>query len=372
MRKRFERRGKRLLARSLAPLLGARGPVPDQLDPQRIGRLLVIRQHNQMGDMLLAVPALRGIRRRFPSARITLIAAPINAAVVENNPYVDEVLTWSKERSRRDPLALPRFIAWLRRRRFDLVIVLGTVSFSVTSMLLAAVSGARVRAGSTGLPFGVDLARRYYHIELPLPAPAELASMHESEHNLYPLAALGVVEHDLSSLLVPSPAEERDAAGFARIALGGPGRYIVVHPGAGKAANVWPPERFARAAGELCLGGGFSCAAVRGPVDGPVFDRFLAAGDIAPQVLSMPPVGMLGALMREAAVCLCNDTGVAHIAGAVGARCVEVFGPTDPSRWKPVSPLVTAVRAPDGDIGAVTVEEVVEAAGRLLTAPGRG
>ena len=70
--------------------------------------------------------------------------------------------------------------------------------------------------------------------------------------------------------------------------------------------------------------------------------------------------------MRDAAVSVCNDTGVAHIAGAVGARCAEVFGPTDPSRWKPVSDKVVAVRAADGEVGSVTVDDVMKAVEGLL------
>jgi ADP-heptose:LPS heptosyltransferase len=334
-------------------------------DPSGVKSLLVIRQHNQMGDMLLAVPAFRGIRKRFPEARISLIAADINSGVMQNNPYVDEVLTWSKVRSRRDPLALLRFIRGLRQRRFDMLIVLNTVSFSVTSMLLGAAAGASWRAGSTSLPFGTDLTSRYYHLEMPLPTEEELSRMHESEHNLYPLKALGIEEDDLSSVLVPFEHEERGCARF-RAAAFGDRPYAVVHPGAGKAQNIWPPERFAAVCGALLAGYGIPSVAVRGPVDDVFFSRFLEACQAPPQVISCPTVGFLGALMRDAAVSVCNDTGVAHIAGAVGARCAEIFGPTDPSRWKPVSGAVGAVRSPDGAISSVSTADVMKVVEGLL------
>jgi len=63
---------------------------------------------------------------------------------------------------------------------------------------------------------------------------------------------------------------------------------------------------------------------------------------------------------------LCNDTGIMHIAGAVGANCVAVFGPTDPARWKPVNETVVAVRGKDGNVESVSVEEVIAAAAALL------
>lgn len=369
MKKRFERRGKVVLAEALAPLIGTRGSGAPLPEPGNVRSLLIIRQHNQMGDMLLAVPAFRGIRNRFPNARITLLAASINSGVMQNNPFVDEVITWSKEQSRRDPLALLRFIRGLRRQRFDVLIVLNTVSFSVTSMLLGAVSGAAWRAGSSSLPFGTDLTSRYYHLELSLPDDDELALMHESEHNLYPLRALGIDESDLSSELVPFEWEERGSREFTAAAFGD-GPYAVIHPGAGKVQNIWPPERFAEVSGALLERYGIHSVAVRGPVDDIFFARFLDACAASPQVISCPTVGFLGALMRDAAVSVCNDTGVAHIAGAVGARCAEIFGPTDPLRWKPVSDNVIAVKPHDGKVNSVTTAEVLEVVDGLLAGIG--
>lgn len=365
MKKNIERRGKVVLAGALAPMIGTRGSRTPLPDPAEVRSLLIIRQHNQMGDMLLAVPAFRGIRKKFPNARITLLAASINSGVMQNNPFIDEVITWSKERNRKDPLAFLRFINGLRKQRFDVLIVLNTVSFSVTSMLLGAVSGAAWRAGSSSLPFGNDLTSKYYHLEFPLPGEEELARMHESEHNLYPLRALGIEESDLSSLLVPFKWEETGSREFTAAAFGDK-PYAVIHPGAGKVKNIWSPERFAEVSGALLERYGIRTVAVRGPVDDIFFSRFLDACKPPPQVISCPSVGFLGALMRDAAVSVCNDTGVAHIAGAVGARCAEIFGPTDPHRWKPVSDAVIAVKPDDGNVDSVTVDEVLKVVDELL------
>jgi ADP-heptose:LPS heptosyltransferase len=366
VRKTIEKRGKISLARLCSLFVRRRVIGPEDLKRTEISRLLVIRQHNQMGDMLLAVPAFRGLRKRFPGARITLLAASINADVMLNNPSIDEVLTYAKERHRASPLGLIRFIARLRRRRFDAVIVLNTVSFSITSMLLAWASGATIRIGSTSRPFGHDLSERFYHMELPLPAPEALASMHESEHNLYPLSVLGISERDRSSVLVPLEEEERACGRFVAAVVTPGSRFVVLHPGAGKRANIWPPERFAAVAAALRERYGLESIVVRGPVDGDAVDAVLRSGAAPHAVLSCPTPGFLGALLRRAELSICNDTGVMHIAGAVGANCVAVFGPTDPERWKPVGDHVTAVRAGDGRIESVTVDEVIAAAVGML------
>lgn len=366
MGKKIEKRMKNAVARAIARLVRVRKISPAELASVRVERLLVLRQHNQMGDMLTAVPAFRGIRRRFEGARITLLAAPVNSEVMRNNPYVDEVLVYAKREYRRRPLRLARFIRRLRRQRFDLVIVLNTFSFSVTSMLLAAASGARIRIGSTSRPFGSDLTSRFYHMELPLPTADERVGMHESRHNLYPLAAIGVSEDDLGSLLIPTAADEQDCVSFLAAVAPAGKPFVVIHPGAGKKENVWPAESFAAVARELSLRFGFPVIMVRGPMDGEACDRFLEAHPDTAAVISRPSVGFLGALMTRAALTLCNDTGIMHIAGAVGARCVAVFGPTDPARWKPVGDHVVAASSADGNVASVNVRDVLDRAGAII------
>lgn len=366
MTKRIERAGKLALARFISLFLSRRRMTAQEFSRLKVSRLLVIRQHHQMGDMLLAVPALRGLRARFDGARITLLASPVNAECVQRLPYVDEVLVLPRKPGPGRILDLVRFIADLRRRHFDAAIVLNTVSFSVTSMLLAVASGARLRTGSTSKPFGHDLTSRFYHLDLPLPEREELAALHESAHNLYPLSTIGVRVTDLTSLFVPSEEDERECERFIAASFGAGGRFIVVHPGAGKPQNVWPGRRYAETVRILRETTGAGVVATAGPADTAALAAFLEACVDRPLVRSSVSLGFLGALISRSVLTLCNDTGIMHIAGAVGARCVAVFGPTDPARWKPVNETVVAVRGKDGNVDSVSVGEVVAAATALL------
>ncbi len=367
----LEKRGKIVFAGFLARFLCTEKIAPAEFDHEDVKRLLIIRQHDQMGDMLLAVPAFRGIRKRFPAARISLLAASINTDVMRNNPYIDELITYSGTRYWKNPFGILRFVRNLRSHRFDVVIVLNTVSFSVTSMLLAVVCGARIRIGCSSRTFGHNLTFRYYHMELSLPSFERLESMHESENNLYPLREIGVEETDLTSLIVSTSAEIKECKNLIEVIDPRGGGYAVVHPGAGKKRNIWPSEGFASIVRYLSEKYGINTVAVRGLVDIVSFDRFLSKCPDVPVVLSCPGVGMLAELMRRAVVTICNDTGVMHIAGAAGARCVAVFGPTAPSRWKPVNKSVIAVSSEDGNTGSVTVPDVMSAVESLLP-PVRG
>ena len=185
----MERVSKRALMSLTARLVRSTKMTPQQVLDTRPRRILVIRQHNQMGDMVLAIPALRAIKASFPDSRLGMVAAPINRDVLLGSPYVDYLFDYRKQ----DLPALIAFIRAIRRKRFDMVIVLHTVSFSFTSAVLALLSGAGIRVGSTSSVFGTDVGSSFFHLELPLPTPEQLAIMNEAEHNIFPLRLLGIV-----------------------------------------------------------------------------------------------------------------------------------------------------------------------------------
>ncbi len=158
---------------------------------------------------------------------------------------------------------------------------------------------------------------------------------------------------------------------------------VVLHPGAASGSRRWPPDRWGAVARALVdaghdvtLTGGPAerdlCASVAGHADRPV--RVLAG------VLDVPG---LAAVVAGARLVVCGDTGVAHVATAVGAPSVLLFGPTPPRWWGPALDVDRHVvlwhGAPDrpGDphgatvdpaLAAVTVDEVLAAAAPLLAA----
>lgn len=360
--KTLERSGKRALMRAIGRLLHARPLSTEEFRALRFDRILVIRQHNQMGDMMLAIPALRAVRETYPRARIGVVSSTLNAGVLANSPFVDRVFTYDKAR----PLTGVRLLRELRAERFDLAIVLHTVSFSFTSVMLAVLSGARIRMGSTSRALGDSLTGSYLNMTLPLPDPAELDRMNEAEHNLFPLRAAGITTDDLAPLMVPAAASERWAEAFAREHWREGSLRLAVHPGAGKIQNIWPPENFAAVVDALSGRRPVSLVVVEGPRDALSVAAFARACSVTGTVLRGRSIVDVAALLKRADLVICNDTGVMHVAAAAGARVLAVFGPTDPARWAPLCDGLTVVRAPEGNLQAVTPEMVVERAVGVL------
>jgi len=368
--KTIERRGKGGLMRVLGAVLRAPATPPEAFREMRFRRILVVRQHHQMGDMMLATPALHAIRERYPDAEIGVVTSTLNRDVLLNHPWVDHVFTYRK----RAPLGPLQLVREVRRARFDLAIALHTMSFSFTTLMLTVLSGARMRIGSTRRELGDSLTGSYLNITLPLPGESELSTMNEAEHNLYPLRAVGIDTADLSPLLVPTESNAAWAQAFAEDVWPGGTLRLAVHPGAGKTENIWPPAKFAAVVNALAGERSVSVVAIEGPRDGDSVAEFSAGVDVAVTVARGRSIGEVAALMQRADLVICNDTGVMHVAAAAGARTLAIFGQTDPVRWAPRCANLSVVRSPDGTLDGVTSEAVAARARQLLAsiAPAQG
>jgi ADP-heptose:LPS heptosyltransferase len=369
----IERRSKRRLSDLAARLLPSRPFHPAAFDPASVRTVLVVRPHNERGDMLLMVPLLRALRESIPAAGITLLASAVTEGVMRGNPYVDRLLVLDAGGLRRRPWQAVSLVFALRRPRPDLVLVPSTVSWSVTSALLARWSGGRVRVGTASDGFGHEFSRFAFNVVVPHPGE----DLHESLRNLAVLEPFGIGTDDLSPTFRPSEEEEAFADAFLREwkAVRAPAPFALMHVGAGKLPNRWPAERFgvlaARCAGE----GTGEPLFMAGPGEEGILETARASyrretGREA-AVLHGRSLGELAALAKRARVYVGNDTGPLHLAAAVGARTLALLGPTDPARWLPLTPKTRAVCAPGGALDRLPVEDVWEALCALLQAPAR-
>jgi len=360
--KTIERKSKRALMRCVTGVVHTGKRTPEDILRSGLRRVLIIRQHNQMGDMVLAIPAFRAVKESLPGCELGVVTSGINRDVLINNPYVDDLYVYQKK----NLFSVPRLILDVRRRRYDLVIVLNTVSFSFTSAVLALLSGARFRAGSSTRPFGNRIGSSFYHLELPLPDGTELETMNETEHNLYPLGLLGFKTDDLSPLIAPPEASEAWAEKMIAERSRPVDLKIVVHPGAGKRENIWAPEKFAAVVDRIHNRKSVSLFIVQGPRDAETVESFTRAVSVAGTILTGRSIGDVAAVMKRADLVLCNDTGTMHTSCAVGARTLAVFGPTDPKRWAPRCPNLFAVQAPEGRLELLSEETVYRKAMEIL------
>jgi ADP-heptose:LPS heptosyltransferase len=153
---------KPLLFRALFFPFRKKGPLPL---PENPGRVLVIRQDNRIGNLILITPFLSLIKKRWPGARLDVVAGGFFGEVISNNPEIDCLLIYNQLAFIRMPWKFPLFILKLRRNRYDMVFDLKAV-FSFNNMMMTVLSGAAFRAG-----FKNFLSNAFFHYEAELPPP---------------------------------------------------------------------------------------------------------------------------------------------------------------------------------------------------------
>lgn len=152
----------------------------------------------------------------------------------------------------------------------------------------------------------------------------------------------------------------------------GPAAAIVsgatlLHPGSGSPSKNWPMEKFIELGRELS-DLGHRVMWIRGPAE-PEFP----AGIPSDQVLDRPSLQALAATLEQSRLYVGNDSGVSHLAAAVGTPSIVLFGPTSAMVWRPDGPSVRTVIAERTEISNLRVEEVLAAAKELAgsTSDGR-
>lgn len=302
-------------------------------------RLLAIKLAD-LGDVLNITPALRALRYSFPQARIDALVNPHTAVLLRDSNLVDEVVVFPKTSfeglSALRPASwwpLGRHLGAVRRRRYDTVVNfhhLTTPLGRAKQRLLIRLSGAQVTAGLDN-----GYGGWFTHPVL----DEGFGVRREAEYWLALAARLGAATNE-TELDLPISEADRIAAVGHLAAAGLDGRdFIVLHPGSGgySLARRWDPPKFALLAAELEQRHGLASVLVGGASDG--VDAVLAAAASPLFDLSQRlTVQQLGAVLARARLFVGADSGVAHVAAAVRAPLVAIFGPTNHLAWAPWTP----------------------------------
>ena len=146
---------------------GLRPPAVDGFQLDECKNILVVRQDNRLGNLVLIEPLLRDLKERLPKARITLLVGEVFSELYRPGSVVDEVIVFPQVKMARNPLRLLPWIRKLRQRRWDIAIDSAHPrSISTTNLLIAGASGARVRLG-----FAREGSERLLNKTVPAPKP---------------------------------------------------------------------------------------------------------------------------------------------------------------------------------------------------------
>jgi ADP-heptose:LPS heptosyltransferase len=338
---------------------------------RRVDRILIFKL-DHLGDLLIATPALRAIRARFPAAEIRIVVGEWNLALLRGNTSVDAVHVYNSARFCRHPNRPHRFShlrAQLGDWRPDLIVGLRDDWHTLTYATFS--RAARVERGSAHL---IEYAER---------ARTHQALRHEIERLWRTLEPLGIEREEDPQLDYFVEETEREEARRFMAARGIRAPFAMLHAGATQPLREWPLERFATIARYLARTYGMQTVLV-----GVERERERSQG-LAALIDDLAPVDITGelglrptaALMAEAALYVGSDGGAMHIAAAVGTPTVGLFGPgsyhvfspigrrtVGITRMFPCSPCAqtTCIRPNDTCMMAITSDEVIVAIERML------
>lgn len=341
--------------------------------------VLIIRL-SSIGDVLHCTPVARALKTTWPDCRVNWLVGEVCAELLQYNPYIDEIMIWSREQFEKSLFQgnLPK--AWalwqevsrsLVEHQFD--VVLDIQGLFLTGMIARMANGRRV-IGMKGAREGNSLFMK---------ETAVLSGGHITERYLSMLKALKIecTDHRMT-LIVP---ERNKAVGQSFLqdnGLASVEKLALLVPSTTWSSKNWPAQYFSQLADRLypeyallmCGGGGDKA-----------LGEAIKQGSHAKIIDAIGKTSLLdmAALIERASVVIAGDTGPLHMAAALGVPAVSLFGPTNPRVYAPQGVIYRALshlrscsychkrqcyKGTDTCMKKITVKEVVEAVNEVVNA----
>jgi len=280
---------------------------------------IVVFGVNWIGDALMSLPVYAALRRRFPGSRLILITHARVRDLFLHNPHIDRLVCVDKK------LSLPRLaglIPLMRRERAETVILLRP---SLGQAVAARLSGAakvvshtkrgRSVPGTVSVPFDPALHRMDVYLSLVRSLDAETDPA------------------DYGFALTP---EEERYGSERRNELPLDKKIVVLHPRTNWELKSWPPAYFAGLADRLVRERGVTVVFTGTREDQPLVRSVMdAMAEDAVDWSGTMALRQFAGFLRTVDLFISADTGAMHLASIAGARCLALFGPTDPELTGP-------------------------------------
>jgi heptosyltransferase-3 len=351
-----------------------------EAEPDRPGsnaRILVIRRDN-IGDLICTTPLIRALRQHFPVARIDALVNSYNRPVLDHNEDLDHVYAYTKAKHRSADESVVG-VYWrrvllmlsLRRLHYDAVI-LANGGYLPRPLRLArwvAPSSVVGFVPADGRGQGVDLG-----------VPIDAAPRHEVESIFRLAAPLGIAGEPPQLHLMPAPAaRERARQRLAQMGWPDDGALpVAIHISARKPQQRWPAGHFAElmrrlhaehhARFVLFWSPGDEHNPLHPGDDGKAAEILAATADLPVMPYATERLEDLIAGLSVCGSMVCSDGGAMHVAAALGLPIVCFFGNSDAATWHPWRVRYELLQKPSLDVSDISVDEAVEAYGRLIAA----
>ncbi len=297
-----------------------------------MSREILIIRLSSIGDVIHCTPVAGALKAAWPDCKITWLVGETCADLIKYNPYIDEIMVWSRE----------RFDKHLRSYEFnqaftlwrDLRNKLATKSFyaalDIHGLFL---TGMIARQVKTSRRIGMSGARELN--PLFMTETADSLGMHIIDRYLGVLTPLGVrPAYREMTLVVPREAKVFAQNYLQKENVSPQDKLAILVPGTTWPTKNWPPEFFAATAAALAKN--FKVLMCGGKNEWPMGQEITAKAGV-PIINAIGQTSLLemAAILEHAAVVIAGDTGPLYMAAALGTPTVAIFGPTNPEVYTP-------------------------------------
>jgi heptosyltransferase-3 len=301
-----------------------------------MNRILILRG-GAIGDFVLTLPALKLLRDPFPKAHLEILGHPQIAALAEKRFYANAIRSIESG-------SLAKFFAKDAELPAELVSYFSGFDLIVSYLYdpEGVLENNLKRCGLASLLSGPSKLDNSAHAAFQLARPLEALDLR--------------LEHP-AARIYPNE-EDRD---FARRYLGNrPSPTVALHPGSGSETKNWAIEKWIELGG-LLFSTGYELLVIAGEADDKRVRTLESAWNGKPaRFVKHQPLPQLAALF-EGRLFVGHDSGISHIAAAAAARCILLFGWTDPAIWAPANKEVTVLKARNGKLDELDAASVFAA-----------
>ena len=346
--KRAGKFGKRILIWILKIFVWPRSLPKEAFDRNAVQHVLVVRQDNRMGNLILITPLLRAIKDAFPNAQLDVLVGGTFADVLEGLPEIGRLIVLQHKRFLRNPFRFFKLLGRLKDGQYDLAIDASNVDG------LSFNNGFLVHASKA--PFRVGYRRGDSDLFLNIEVPPPDVVRHEIDIHLDLLRYLiGEVSEYSTHIAV---SEEDRVYAQRLVAIKGVTQedlLVGIHIG-GRRDKRWLIEHFAALSDKLMTDGGAKVIIFYGSLETTEIKVFQERVKESPVILEPQPFKHLAALIERCDFFIAGDTGPMHLAVAMGTPTIAIFLVKNFRRY---GPRGTQHRIVFDEEGSVDVDDVL-------------